>query len=206
MRGAALCLLLFPFLALAQEAPARFELTASGGYRLGGEFEDQDTSETADVENASAFALVFNIRATANTQWEVFYARQQTELDAGTLFVNDPLLDLDAEYFQAGGSYEFDSNVLGRPYVSLTVGVSRFNPDGDLDDETFFAGSFGGGFRLLETERVGVRLDGRVYASLIESDTDVFCRTGPNANVCAIRVDGDVLYQWEISAGVTFRF
>ena len=36
--------------------------------------------------------------------------------------------------------------------------------------------------------------------------TDLFCRSGPDLNICAVRVEGDMLIQFEAFAGLTFRF
>ena len=54
--------------------------------------------------------------------------------------------------------------------------------------------------------RIGIRLEARAWGTLMQSDTDIFCRTGPEQNLCAVRVDGKVLGQVETIAGVVFRF
>jgi hypothetical protein len=40
----------------------------------------------------------------------------------------------------------------------------------------------------------------------MDSDTDLFCQTGSNQNVCAVRLDGTVMSQIETIAGIVFRF
>jgi hypothetical protein len=40
----------------------------------------------------------------------------------------------------------------------------------------------------------------------MDSDTELFCQTGPDLNICAVRVKGDLLSQIETLAGVVFRF
>jgi len=40
----------------------------------------------------------------------------------------------------------------------------------------------------------------------VDSDSELFCLTGPEANVCALAVDGTALFQLEARAGVVFRF
>ena len=190
----------------AQDAPPRFELTPFAGYRIGGEFEEQDSDREFEIDESDAQGIVFNIRAAANTQWEILYARQRTELETQGLFAGDPLLDLDVDYFHFGGTYLFDG-VSTRPFVAFTLGVSRFEPrPQDLDAENYISASFGTGVQLRATERVGVRIEGRVFTTLVESDEEIFCRTGGQTNFCAIRVDGTALTQWEIRTGVVFRF
>jgi hypothetical protein len=40
----------------------------------------------------------------------------------------------------------------------------------------------------------------------MNSNTDLFCQTGPDINVCAIRIDGSIMGQVAAFAGVVFRF
>ena len=75
-----------------------------------------------------------------------------------------------------------------------------------LDSDTFFSGSLGVGLMVLPTNRVGVRLEARTHATLLRSDSDLFCESGPGGGLCAVAVNGDVLWQVEAFAGVVFRF
>jgi len=75
-----------------------------------------------------------------------------------------------------------------------------------LDSKTFFSFSFGGGAKFFADKRVGLRLEGCFFATLIDSDTEIFCRSGADTNFCAVRVDGDLLLQWQAMAGLVFRF
>ena len=196
-----------PLSAGAQESPPRFELTPYAAYRIGGEFEDADDGTTFDLHEGNANGLIFNMRtAEGNTQWEVLYAHQSTELETRPTFAGAPLLSLDVDYWQFGGTYVFDGTSV-QPFVALTAGLARFEPAGSgIEAENYFSGSLGGGLRLRADRRVGVRLEGRVFGSLIDSEGGLFCRSGPAGAACALAVDGDALFQWEVKAGVVFRF
>jgi len=136
----------------------------------------------------------------------VLYTRQETEMDTQSLFVSDPILDLDIEYFHFGGTYLFDGENT-RPFVAMTVGLSRFDPQlSDLNAESYFSASFGGGVQLRASKRLGVRIEGRVFTTFIANDSDLFCRSSSGTNICAIRVDGTTLTQWEFRAGLVVRF
>jgi hypothetical protein len=190
-----------------EQPPPRFELTPYAGYRLGGEFERQDGNGKFELDEGSSEGLIFDIEARdVNTQWEVLYGHQSTHV--ATQFTFDPAerLGLDVEYFQFGGTYLFDGDDT-RPFIALTVGVTHFGPrPPGIDSESYFSGSLGGGVQLRKTKRVGVRLEARVYATLVNSDGALFCHSGPAGGVCAIQIHGTALYQWEGSAGVVFRF
>ena len=149
--------------------------------------------------------MIFNFPAKdVNTQWQALYAVQSTELETRPTFAPDSRLDIDVEYFQFGGTYLFDC-VEARPFVALTAGVAHFDAKG-AESETYFSGSIGAGVQLQKTKRVGVRLEARAFATLVDSDGALFCRTGPEANFCAISIEGTGLFQFEASAGVVLRF
>jgi hypothetical protein len=194
-------------LACAQEAkPRRHELTAYGAYRVGGEFEDENGEDEFELDESNAYGLVFNFPAmNVDTQWQALWARQQTELETRPGFDASSRLRLDVDYFQFGGTYLFEGNET-RPFIALTAGAAHFDPGRGIDSETFFAGSLGGGVQMQKSKRVGVRLEARAFATLVDSDGSLFCRTGPQANVCAVRIEGSAFVQFEASAGIVFRF
>ncbi len=197
-----------PMLADAQDAASpRFELTPYAAYRFGGEFEAQSGDQTFELREGNAQGLIFNIRAAdVNTQWEALYARQQTRVETQASFSGGPLLDIDVDYLHFGGTYVFDGENT-RPFVVLTAGVSHFEPElPGFAGETYFSGSIGGGVQLRAAKRLGVRIEGRAFASLVDSDGGLFCASGGQVNGCAFAIDGKALLQWEAHAGLVFRF
>ena len=185
--------------AYAQQEQTRFELTPFAGYTVGGEVENSSLGETLELEDDASFGVILNIRHSSNTQWEILYSRQATKLNPG-------MLDLDAHYLQAGGTY-LGGGDYARPYLALTLGASHFEPGlGGVSSETFFAFSVGAGFHFRPNARLGMRLEARGYGTLLESDSDLFCRTGPDQNICVIQADGKVLWQLQTFAGIVFRF
>ena len=190
----------------AEEKPSRFELTPFAGYQFGGEFELEGSDTELELDEAQSFGLILNMDIDADRQYEFYYSRQETELDNKGLFLNEPVLDLDVEYLHVGGTVAFAGDSV-RPYVVGTIGLSRFDPQASgLDSETFFSFSFGGGAKFFADKRVGLRLEGRFFATLIDSDSEIFCRSGADTNFCAVKVDGDLLLQWQAMAGLVFRF
>lgn len=193
-------------LVAAQDNPFRFELTPFASYRVGGQFEEEGGDGEFELNESSAQGIILNIRVDPNTQWEVLYAHQDTELDTQSLFVSDPILNLDIEYFHFGGTYLFEGENT-RPFVAMTVGLSRFDPRlSDLSAESYFSASIGGGVQLRASKRLGVRIEGRVFTTFIDNDSDIFCRSTGGTNFCTIRVEGTTLTQWEFRAGLVVRF
>lgn len=184
----------------------RFELTPFVGARFSGQFNEQDGDGRFKIDDSSAQGIVFDVGARSGGQWEALYARQSTKVRTQSLLSTTPKLDLDIQYLQFGGTYLFDG-IERQPYIAFSVGVSHFEPDpSTLEAETYPAASFGGGVQLRKGSRIGVRLEGRAYATFVKSSSDLFCNTSQVSNTCVIRLDGSTLWQWETSAGVVFRF
>jgi opacity protein-like surface antigen len=187
------------------------EITPFAGYVIGGSFEADEEASTAnrdvDLDDAASYGLIVNWPAEVNTEWEIYLSRQSTSLETEGLFApsETALTDLDITFLQAGGTYFFEGEK-ARPYIVATIGASRFEPDDDaFDSETFFAFGIGGGVKLAPTSRLGLRLEGRILGSVVNSDSAVFCRSGPAANACLVAVNGSAVWQWEVLAGLVFR-
>ena len=138
----------------------------------------------------------------------MLYAHQDTELETQPSFVGGPTLDIGVTYFQFGGTYIFEDNSESTaPFIALTAGLTRFEPGlDDVDAENYFSWSLGGGVQLRADRRVGVRLEARVFGSLIDDDSALFCVSSPERNACALFVEGESLYQVEARVGVVARF
>ena len=193
----------------AAERAGRFEITPFASYLMGGNFNEQDGDLEFDLESAGAFGFTLNGPAGRNWsdgQWEFLYAHQGTDVDTQGAFLGGSLVDIDIDYYQFGGVYLFEGESV-KPFIGMTLGLSRFDPrPGEFSAEEFFAASLGGGVKLNAKGRVGVRLEGRVYTSFIDSNSSIFCESDFGAGGCLIVVDSSTLVQWEARAGIVFRF
>ncbi len=190
--------------AQAQTEVADYEIVPFAGARVGGEF-STDAGDV-DVDSAGAFGLRLNARADANTQWQIYLARQSTALSSGGLFDGGDDLDVVVDTLQVGGTYHLDGETV-TPYVAATLGATRFDPDeSGFDSETFFAFSLAGGLTVFDSERLAVRLEARWLGALVESDSEIFCATGADNNVCLVNVEGEVLSQFDLTVGLALRF
>lgn len=183
------------------------EFTAFGGYRMGGNVSAEDDSIDIRLRDSSSAGFLVNGRYQDNTQWEVHYSNQQT-----TARITDAVsgaesaVDFDTNTLQLGGTYLFDGDKV-IPYLAFTLGGTYVRTRAvDDENDTFFSGSIGLGLRFLPYSRVGIRLEARAYGTLVNSSSQIFCSTGPDANVCAIRLQGDLVSQVETFAGITIRF
>ena len=192
--------------AVAQDNPLRYEVTAYAGYRMGGSFDDEAGDREFELQDSNAYSLTVNGRVEENTQWEFLLGRQSTSVDTEGLFVEDPVLDIDVDYFQLGGTYLFDGNGV-RPFIALTLGATRFNPDpAGFGSETYFSASFSGGWQFNKSGRLGARLEARAFTTFLDSDSNLFCQSDAGGAACLIALESNTLTQWEARAGLVFRF
>lgn len=202
-----LCLLTaLPAAGYAQTYPGRFEITPYFAQRFGGTIEDAATDADAELDDGSAAGLVLNLRESDNTQWELIYARQSTDADVSELAFPSPTLDIDVESLQIGGTYQGGGSRY-RPYLAATIGGTRLTPTlDDVDGDTFWSFSVGSGVQIFPESRVGLRVEARLWGTLLDTDTDLFCQSGPGGGLCAIQLDSSVLWQVEVFAGAVLRF
>ncbi len=191
---------------VAQDKLFKFEITPFAAYRIGGQFDENNGSGQLELNESAAQGIMLDVRVNPNGQWELLYAHQETEVDTQGIFVNDPQFDLDVEYFHLGGTYLFDGDNT-RPFVVVTLGLSHFDPQlAGLDSESYFSMSIGGGLQLNASKRFGVRLEGRLFTTFVDTDSNIFCSSVGGAGTCLIQVDGSTVTQWEARAGLVFRF
>ena len=202
--------LLGPAISIAQES--NVELTPFVGARFGGTYEAELASVEPieyEMEDSASFGLILNWRHKANTQWEILYSQQASEAQyfgPDDPAAPDPIVDVDIHVLQLGGTYLF-AGERAIPYLVATLGGTHIRTDStESRNDTFFSGSVGFGVKLLPSSRVGIRLEARGYGTLLDSDSRIFCSTGPDENICAVALEGNLLSQFEVFAGVSFRF
>jgi len=190
----------------AARAERGFEITPFGGFRFGGSFEDNTTGASLKVGESGTLGIILGLRDTPETHYELFYSYQKTELRGSGTFGGAPLFDLSIQYLHLGGTYEFlgEGERKVTPFLSGGLGVTFLVPTGaGLDSSTNFSLSLGGGVKVPVSGKVGLRFEGRGYMTILPNSTEVFCVSSGGAT-CAVRVQGDVLGQFELLAGIYF--
>jgi hypothetical protein len=192
--------------AVAEVADYHVSITPFIGYRMGGQFDGEgNSSEEVELDDASTFGLILNAPADANTEWELFYSRQSAGVHSATVAL-DPSLEIDISHILLGGTYVFEGQ-LARPFISAGIGAAHLSPDASgYHSDTVFGFGLGGGAQIFPESRIGLRLEGRLLGAVIDSDSAIFCQSGPQGATCAFRASGDVLWQFEIFAGLAVRF
>lgn len=187
-------------------ADDKFEVTPFIGYRFGGDFDDiydpTLTYRAVDISESEAYGLIFDINMGENAQIELSWSRQDTSL-TGKQY-NGPdvdLTDTTVDYWHIGGNLLFgDSLDDARGFLAFSLGGTHFSPD-NFSGETQFSFGFGGGVKFYFSDLFGVRLQGKLLSTYVNSSTDWWCSYN-----CWTVSTGNYVLQAEIDAGLIFRF
>ena len=189
-------------LGLFPSAVSAVDISLLSGSQGGGHIEHISTGSTLNFADDSVNALIFSIPRHDNRDMELLYSRQKTRLEEASAVPAGELIALDVHYLHLGGtvfSEEFNG-VSG--FLSGGLGVTRFNPSpGGAVSENRASLSLGMGARWMPTSRVGLRLEGRLFGTLFNSNTAVFCSGG-----CTFAVSGELLTQYALFGGLVIHF
>ena len=197
---------------------SRYQFTAYGGYRWGGEVRDANTVADAvlfdlEFENGPVAGLIFDLVTSAPyMQLELSWDHQFTSLDAknNTTGEVDKLGDVSIDTWHLGFLYEVsqmynytDTPPL-RPFLGISLGGTRYGPAVEsIDSEWRFSIGFMLGIKVFFTERVGVRMQGRLLTAYFNSDDGLFC---DSAGRCFAATNAAFVNQFDLTAGITLGF
>ena len=173
--------------------------TLYAGYQFGGNFTDEKNGQTIGVLEGRAFSASLDIPLDESSEFQIFYNHQSTEFTPWLYPEFSDKLRLD--YLHIGGTYfpeEFNRGV----YVVGGVGATRMTPDAaGLNPATKLSMNLGIGYLLPLSKNVAVRFEARGLATLINSNTSVFCSGG-----CVVSLSGSGVTQGEFLIGLSARF
>jgi hypothetical protein len=183
-------------LASAPAAAQRIEITPFVGYQFGGELaEIDDETVNFKLDQAPTWGLMIDFGITDSDQAELYYSSQGTDLNRGL----DSSIGVTIDHFQIGALHHYAPRQPINPYIGLTLGATRFQLEGASD--TRFSAAIAGGLKMIVSDHLGFRLDGRVFGISTGSDAitcgDDFCIGYP---------DTSIIWQYTVNAGVIIHF
>jgi opacity protein-like surface antigen len=180
-----------------------FEVAPFIGYQVGGSFSQNTTEQTVKLDDHGSFALALDAPADAGGQYELFYGRQSTVL-RGDGFSS---LSVAVEYLHIGGTVTLDDSSRVKPYLAGGLGVSRLSPDSPgAENDTRFSLSLALGLRMPLSQHFSVRVEGRGFLTLVNSEGALFCNSGESGAICTITAHGSTLFQFAFLAGMAYDF
>ena len=183
----------------------KVELTPFVGYMFGGEVNVWNGSMS--VKDDMNYGLVLNFVLNRQGELQASYTRMDTELVYDEWKVGKrPIYTTSVNVWQFGGQYRFNPTATVRPFFSGTLGFTHYSVGDQLDadapqmsSETFFSMVFGGGVKIFPSERIGIRLAGHLYSTILSSGSGFWCGTGG----CGVGLSGWGFWQGDVQAGLT---
>jgi len=176
------------------------------GYRGGGEFIDTETDITHTLESSEIYGLILSFPYEQGKNIEVYYSHQSTQLNSITTDATTPTTSVDIpitiDYLHFGGTAPISDKDKLKTFVTGGLGFTYLSPDytgAQSDLRASF--SIGVGLKWPMTDRISLRLETRGLGTLYNNNSAIFCNGG-----CAISVNGNLLLQGEVFAGLGFKF
>ena len=200
-------IVLFFFIAVilfSSEALAQTEIFGFAGYMTYSKI--QAVEGDISFEDGLNYGGGIDVAMQRNTFVELNYSFNQTTARLRRFSgITETLFDMNTHYFQVGALYEMKKSPKQKayPYALVTLGAVLFDPqDPKYSDEWRFSVSFGGGGKINLSERVGLRLQGRILLPMTFSGGGMWCGTGG----CSVGAAGWItLVQFDFTAGVFVR-
>jgi hypothetical protein len=186
----------------ASAAAQAVEMAPVGGYRFGGGFFERVTQQQVDLDGAPAVGVVVNVPLRDGLFVEALVTHQEAGVTVPqSAFGAASRWRIAVDHFQAGGLQEFFDRRRTRPFLTGLLGLTRYAADGDY--ELRFTASAGGGVKLMPVPRLGIRLDGRVFATFVEVEgRAIACSPG----ICLVAFNANIVWQSEFTAGLVIAF
>jgi hypothetical protein len=171
-----------------------------GGYRFGGDLYEEITATSLDIDGAPSVGATVDVFIDRGLSVTFLYSHQDARVDLPRPPGVPERVSLSIDHWHVGGTQEFGRDAV-RPFLVGTLGLTNYGGGGD--SEVRFSMGAGGGVKLMAHDRVGFRLDGRVYAVFVDGGVDSgIC--SPNA--CLLGFDYSVAWQAEFTAGLVLAF
>jgi hypothetical protein len=197
--------MLLAVLVAAAPAAARAQaidgLAFYAGYRFSGEFDDVATGEHWQASEGASWALAVDFAIDPQRQYQLLASHRNSALGPSGFVSSVGEIGLGITYLHFGGVYYLEQ--VGRgAYAVGGVGLTHFNPkDSAFGSETGFSLNLGFGYAIPLGSRASFRLEGRAYATLVNSSSALFCSGG-----CVVQIQGETFAQGEVLAGIGVRF
>lgn len=177
------------------------EVGPYGGYRFGGDLFEVVAGRPLDLDGAPAVGVVFDVPLSGGLQIEGMFSHQQAFVEIPLQPINTPARwRVSVDHWQGGGLQEF-GGARARPFLTGMFGLTRYAAD--TDSEIRFTVGAGGGVKLFPVSRLGIRLDGRVFATFLDAEgTGVVCG---GRSPCLLALHVNVAWQAEFTAGLVVR-
>lgn len=183
------------------------EITPIYGYSLNGSVNMYRAK--FKMENAAHFGGIISVEVMPGTYGEFSYTRSKTtaKYDDFAFPEKSAKYDMAIDYFQLGGVKELTQGPLV-PFGMASLGITWFNMQTHgVSDHVSFSAALGGGIKYFISDRIGIRLQGRLLLPMYFSGGGLFLGIGTGGPSTGVGISTGVLaVQGDFSGGLIFRF
>ena len=186
----------------------KLEITPFYGFQFNGKVVGYNGD--LNVRDASSYGVMLDISVQKGMQVELFYSRSDTRADfveyRGPTY---KLTDVSVNYFQLGFLRAVKKVDKITMYGIGSLGATLFSPSGTMYDETpdkyyfedwwLFSVTVGGGAKIMFSEKVGLRLEGRLMMPITWAGGGFMVGTGGSGLYLG---GGSAIIQASLTAGI----
>jgi opacity protein-like surface antigen len=198
----------------------KVEVSFNAGYTLseGIAGEDQvvlgSVYDRAEVNSGGSFHFTVGFMVNPKAEIEFLYGRQMSKLTFEGVGPKLDVSDLSVDNYHFNFVYNWgEEDARVRPFAFIGLGMTNYSP-GDLlvtsaagrqlDGDTKFSTTWGGGVKFYVAPKVGVKFTARWTPTYIKSSASGYW-CDPFYG-CWVLGDPDYSHQFDLSGGVTIRF
>ena len=183
-------------------AAQRVEISPFGGYRFGWSVSEIDGFPVTDDDGGVSFGAVADIPfgpPQEGYKFEVLFSHESATVGIRRSVFDPPIrAQVYVDQIMIGVMQELEE-VPARPFVSALIGATRYASPGET--ELRFAVGLAGGGKFFATPHLGLRIDGRVFMTIVSLSGAGVC-----AGACVVAFNANPVFQGELTAGVVFAF
>jgi hypothetical protein len=186
----------------------RKELMAFAGYRTGGSFNVTSTDFlTFEIEDGFNFGLALGLMISPEMEVEFMWSQTNSQLSGyliSPILEKEAVFDIHTSQFHVNFLFLFpQGNKRFVPYFLMGLGLTLADPKGEVNGETRFSYSLGGGIKAMVNERMGLRFQAKWNPTYINTSSELWVDYW--GFVYAIPVS-QYMSQGEFTGGIFFRF
>jgi hypothetical protein len=183
-------------------AAQRVEISPFGGYRIGWSVSEIGGAPVTEDAGGVSFGVVADIPIGPpqdGYKFELLLSRESASVKVRRSIFDPPVrAHVTVDQIMIGAMQELEE-VPARPFVSALLGLTRYAaPDGY---DVRFALGLGGGGKFFATPHLGLRIDGRVFMTIVSLDGAAACAGG-----CVATFAANPVFQGELTAGLIVAF
>ncbi|WP_439182179.1 outer membrane beta-barrel protein [Carboxylicivirga taeanensis] len=191
---------------IATSSRASIEFTPITGYSLNGSLNLYKAK--FKMKNAAHYGGILSLQLRPDFFGEFSYTRSKTFAHYKDFVAGQETdYDMAIDYFQLGGLKELSNGPLV-PFGMFALGITWFNMQTHgVSDHVSFSMALGGGVKYFFSDRLGIRLQGRLLLPMYFSGGGLFLGIGSGGTSSGVGISTGVLaVQGDFSSGLIFRF